>query len=228
MGMRLQPQQRFEGSDTGPSPCVLLLVDWSNPLDHEGAEALAAPALAAARATAHLKSRLVSMGVQCIYANDNYGLWRSDFRDLVATCRQRGGASAAIAELLAPRSGDMAVVKPRHSAFYETPLQLLLQRLEAREIVLAGLASEWCVLFSAMDAYERGYSVWVPQDCIASGSREQHVAAVRYLEDVLQVKVDATEPSAARSGPAAAMRASNAPATLPGLYGAGPRGAAAQ
>jgi len=221
MAMRLQPQQRFEGSEAGPSPCALLLVDWINPLDHDGAEALAPPALAAARATARLKSRLVSMGVQCIYANDNYGLWRSDFRELVANCRQRGGASAAIADLLAPRSNDMVVVKPRHSAFYETPLQLLLQQLEVREIVLAGLASEWCVLFTAMDAYERGYSVWVPQDCMASESREQHLSAVRYMRDVLRVKVDAAEPAAARGGAPAAMRASNAPPTLPGVFGRG-------
>lgn len=198
MGMRLQPQQRFAGADAGPSPTVLLLVDWINPLEHDGAEDLAQPALAAAQATARLKSRLASMGVQCIYANDNYGLWRSDFRDLVANCRQRGGASAAIADLLAPRSGDMAVVKPRHSAFYETPLQLLLQQLETREIVLAGLVSEWCVLFSAMDAYERGYSVWVPQDCMASASDDEHRAAVRYMRDVLKVKVDASETSPRR------------------------------
>ena len=50
-------------------------------------------------------------------------------------------------------------------------------------IVLAGLASEWCVQFTAMDAYLRGYSVWVPQDCIASASEEDHAAAVRYLRD---------------------------------------------
>jgi len=226
--MRLQPQQRFEGSDTGPSPCVLLLVDWINPLDHEGAEGLVQPALAAAKATARLKSRLAAMGVQCIYANDNYGLWRSDFRDLVAGCRQRGGASAAIADLLAPRSNDMAVVKPRHSAFYETPLQLLLQQLETREIVLAGLSSQWCVLFTAMDAYERGYSVWVPQDCIASESCDQHEAALRYMKDVLRLKVDAAEAGTARSGPPASMRAASALGSLPAAYGTAPRGAAAR
>lgn len=220
MGMRQQPHQRFEGSDAGPSPSVLLLVDWINPLDHEGAQALAGPALAAARATARLKSRLVSMGVQCIYANDNYGLWRSDFHELVANCRERGGASAALAELLSPRSDDMAVVKPRHSAFYETPLQLLLQQLEAREIVLAGLASEWCVLFTAMDAYERGYSVWTPQDCIASESTEQHVAAVRYMRDVLGVKVDPSEPVAQRTTDMD-FRSANAPVVRRDGVGAG-------
>jgi len=224
MMMRLQPQQRFDGSNAGPSPCVLLLVDWINPLDREGADALVEPALAAAQVTARLKSRLVPMGVQCIYANDNYGLWRSDFRDLVAGCAQRGGASATISDLLAPRSSDMAVVKPRHSAFYETPLQLLLQQLETREIVLSGLASEWCVLFTAMDAYERGYSVWVPQDCIASESRERHAAAVRYMKDVLRVKVDAAEP-VPPGRQTAARPASSVPGRPPATRGQASRGA---
>lgn len=216
MGMLLQPQHRFASAEAGPSPTVLLLINWFNPLERDGAGARAQPALAAAQATARLKSRLVSMGVQCIYANDNQGLWRSDFRDLVANCRQRGGASAAIADLLAPRGNDMAIVKPRHSAFYETSLQLLLQQLGTREIVLAGLASEWCVLFTAMDAYERGYSMWVPQDCMASASEDEHSAAVHYMRDVLKLKVDAAEP--AHRSTITAMRAASDTAA--------PRGAA--
>ncbi len=187
--MNAPARPRFSGVPSSDNPRVLLMVDWINPLDHEDAESLRQPALEAARKAAALKARLGAGGVQTIYANDNYGVWRSDFRTLVQQCRQRGGTSASIAELLAPDGNDIAVVKPRHSAFYETPLQLLLQQLNVREIVLSGVATEWCVLFTAMDAYVRGYTLRVPQDCIASASAERHRAAIKYMSDVLGASV---------------------------------------
>jgi nicotinamidase-related amidase len=177
---------KFSGAPAaGPSPSVLLLVDWINPLDHQGAERLSAPALDAARSAARLKARLTRRGVQCVYANDNNGVWQSDFKTLLQHCRRRGGARAEIAALLEPQSSDIAVLKPRHSAFYETPLQLLLQQLRAREIIVSGLATEWCVLFTVMDAYVRGYSLRVPRDCSASASARRHDAAVSYMSEVL-------------------------------------------
>ena len=187
-------QPRFSGAPS-ESAQVLLLVDWINPLTHAGADPLRRPALDAARRTARLKQRLTRSGVQSIYANDNYGVWRSDFRTLLKQCSESGGEAAEIAALLAPARNDITVVKPRHSAFYETPLQVLLQQLKARELVIAGVASEWCVLFTAMDAYVRGYSLWVPSDCIASASREHHAAAVNYLGKVLGADVTPSVPS---------------------------------
>ena len=192
-------QPRFAGAPSA-SVRVLLLVDWINPLTHAGSDKLRQPALAAARCTARLKQRLTRTDVQSIYANDNYGIWRSDFHTLLEQCREGGGEAAEIAGLLAPASNDITVVKPRHSAFYETPLQLLLQQLKARELVIAGVASEWCVLFTAMDAYVRGYSLRVPSDCIASASRENHAAAVNYLGKVLGADVTPSEPSETTSG----------------------------
>jgi nicotinamidase-related amidase len=181
---------RFDGAPANGSPTALLLLDWINPLAHEDAEGLREPARLAARTAAQLKRRLTDLGVQAIYANDNYGVWRSDFRAVLVTCLARGGASAEIARTLAPTSEDIAVLKARHSAFYETPLQLLLQQLGVRQLVLVGLATEWCVLFTAIDAYVRGYSLWVPQDCVASASGERHDAAVTYMHEVLGARVD--------------------------------------
>jgi len=188
---------RFSGVPLAPSATVLLLVDWINPFDHEDARALDAPARAAARNTVRLRARLGRSGVQAIYANDNYGIWRSDFRGLIRRCRAAGGASAAITRLLPPRHDDIAVVKSRHSAFYETPLQLLLQQLKARELIITGVSTEWCVLFTAMDAYVRGYRLRVPQDCVASAFPERHAAALTYMSETLGADVSASPPGVA-------------------------------
>jgi len=174
------------------SPTVLLLVDFINPLNFEGAQALAPAAVAAARAAARLRRRLHGTPAQTVYANDNYGVWHSDFRALWQHCRGAGGAAAELARALPPRQRDFTILKPRHSAFYATPLDLLLRQLRCRRLILAGLAADNCVLSSAMDAYLRGYALWVPADCTAAESEEIRDQALALMKRVLKADVRPT------------------------------------
>lgn len=176
----------------GESRTTLLLVDFINPLEFPAARRLARPALAAARAAARLKARLREAGVQAVYANDNYGGWQSNFQSVYARCVAAGGVPAEMARLLAPGPDDITVLKPRHSAFFATPLQLLLEQLKAERLVLVGLATDLCVLFSALDAHVRGYQLWVPRDCVAAESPQRQRDALRYMESVLGVHTKAS------------------------------------
>jgi nicotinamidase-related amidase len=176
-----------------PSQRVLLLVDFINPLAFPGAEDLAAAAVEAARATAALKERLAAEGVVTIYANDNYGVWQSDFHSLVSACLGMEGPPGEIARLLYPQAEDLTILKPRHSAFYASPLELLLTEMQARELVICGLATDMCVQLTAGDAFLREYKAWVPADCTAAESSEAKAASLAYMADVL--KCD-TAPSA--------------------------------
>lgn len=185
---------------------VLLLVDFINPLDFPGADQLAGPALEAARATARLKAHLSAQGVPTIYANDNYGAWQSDFRSLVSGCRQREDASGEIARLLAPHASDLAILKPRHSAFYGTPLELLLAEIGARELVVCGLATDMCVQMTAADAFLREFACWVPSDCTAAETEEARRASLAYMETVLKCEV---RPAGTGSQESATAAASN-------------------
>jgi nicotinamidase-related amidase len=163
------------------SPTVLLLVDFINPLDFDGADALAPSALAAARATARLRREAARSGVQTLYANDNYGVWRSDFKALWSRCRASRGAAGTIARLMKPRREDLAILKPRHSAFYGTPLELFLHDLDVKRLVLAGIAADSCVLMTACDAHVRGFDVHVPADCVASPDPDDARQALELL-----------------------------------------------
>ena len=116
---------------------ALILIDWINPLNFPGAEKLAPPALAAARATARLRDRLESERATVVFANDNYGDWQSDFQDMVAECSLGDGISGEIARLLAPRPGDVTLLKPRHSAFFCSALELLLKEMGAKDLILS-------------------------------------------------------------------------------------------
>lgn len=183
------------------SPRVLVLIDWINPLNFPGAEKLARPALAAARATARLRERLEGEKVAVVYANDNYGSWQSDFQSLVAQCRARDDTSGEIARLLAPRPRDITLLKPRHSAFYGSALELLLKEMGARELVLSGLATDMCVQMTAADAFLRGFEgVWVPPECTAAETPQAKAASIRYMREVLKCDVRSMRSAVRRRG----------------------------
>lgn len=184
--------QRAKGTGLAPSCTVLLLVDFINPMRFPGAENLVPRALEAARATVRLKARLAKKGVTAIYANDNYGIWRSDFKDLIAACQALPGARGEIATMLAPADGDLTLLKPLHSAFHSTALAHLLHQLKTRELVIVGLAADMCVHLTAMDAYMRGFKVWVPRDCTAAESEEHKEVALRQLSQVLKCRIAAS------------------------------------
>ncbi len=175
--------------EVAKSETVLLLVDFINPLDFDGAEALQISAIAAARATAKLRRRMRADRLQCLFANDNYGVWHSDFKELWAKCSAAGGTPAKMARALRPARNDFTILKPRHSAFYSTPLDLVLRQLRCKRVVLTGLAADNCVLFTAMDAYLRGYSLWIPADCTAAESDEARKEALLHMQRVLKADI---------------------------------------
>lgn len=186
---------------------VLVLVDFINPLDFPGAERLLPGALRAARATARLKQRLAEAGVPAIYANDHYGTWHAEFSDVLRACQALPGARGQIARLLAPAPQDLTILKPRHSAFFATPLDLLLREMQASEIVLVGLATDMCVQLSTAEAYMHGYSAWVPADCTAAETPEAKRHALRHMATVMKCSVrSSTAGGTAQAGRVGAPR----------------------
>jgi nicotinamidase-related amidase len=181
--------RRISLTDLAPSATVLLLVDFVNPMNFVGADALAPSAQAAADTTARLRRHLDASGTQVVYANDNYGVWRSDFNALYERVRAVPGVAGAMAARLRPRQRDCTLLKPRHSAFYATPLDLLLRQLKCRRLVITGIAADNCIFFTAMDAYLRGYSIWVPQDCVAAESAADKAQALRLMQRALKADV---------------------------------------
>lgn len=165
---------------------ALLLIDFINPLDFPEAALLAPAAVEAARCTGHMARAARSRGIPVIYANDNFGRWRSDFPTLVSQLRRGSGPSASMARQLRPQRDDLALLKPMHSAFYGTPLDILLDKIGVRTLVLAGLATDICVQLSAADAFLRGFRVHVPQDCTAAETAQKKTMALTYMRDILK------------------------------------------
>ena len=166
---------------------ALLVVDMINPMEFPGAERLLRQAVRMLPALTRLKQRLKARGVPTIYVNDNFTHWLSDFRELVAICSQPESAGAALAQALAPEHDDYLVLKPRHSGFFATPLEVLLSQLGVCHVVVTGIAGDGCVLATAADAHMREFSVSVPADCCASISRARNDRALRVLREAMEL-----------------------------------------
>jgi nicotinamidase-related amidase len=179
----------LHGSAPDSHPVALLLVDVINPCDFAEADAFLRHALPAAEKIASLKRRATEAGVPVIYANDNFGRWRSDLDAVVRRCLEPGCKGKPLCEALRPAEDDYFVLKPKHSAFYSTTLDVLLRALGTRALVVCGFASNICVLFTANDAYMRDFRLAVPSDCVASNTTAENEAALSQMAKVLKADV---------------------------------------
>jgi nicotinamidase-related amidase len=171
------------------SGTALLLIDVINDLAFEGSAALVAQAEAMAARLSALKRRCAAAGMPTIYINDNFGQWRSDFRKTVAHCTARSSPGRRLSHRLRPTSRDSFVLKPKHSGFFDTTLDTLLEALRIRRVILTGIAGNICVLFTANDAYMRDFKIFAPADCIVSNTAADNDHALRQIETVLKGNV---------------------------------------
>lgn len=180
----------LHGNVPDKSSTALLLIDVINDLDFDGGRRLLDHALPMAGAIAALKRRARSHGVPVIYVNDNFGRWQSDLGKLLDHCLDDGCIGRPVVEMLMPDDHDYFVLKPKHSGFYSTTLAVLLDYLGVATVILTGLTTDICVLFTANDAYMRDYELVVPEDCVAAVDRDDHAHALAQIRSVL--KADTT------------------------------------
>lgn len=168
---------------------ALLLIDVINDLDFPGGEALLREALPAAHRIARLKQRAREAQVPVIYVNDNFGRWRSDFRQQVEHCLGPTSKGKTLASLLRPEQEDYFVLKPRHSGFYSTSLDVLLKQLDVSRLIITGFSTEICVIYTANDAYMRGFDLVIPSDCVAAESATASRNALKQMKRFLKAEV---------------------------------------
>ncbi|HEX7081850.1 MAG TPA: isochorismatase family cysteine hydrolase [Gammaproteobacteria bacterium] len=173
----------------GKARKALLLIDVINALEFDGGDQLLPSALEMADCIVALKDATYLRNVPTIYVNDNFSRWQSNFDLLVESSLESGVKGAPVIRKLVPDARDYHVLKPHQSGFFGTPLSLLLEHLEVSDLILAGLTTDRCVMFTAIDAYMRGYRIGVPSDCCAAIERRHHEDALGYIERVLKADV---------------------------------------
>ncbi|HEX8749087.1 MAG TPA: isochorismatase family cysteine hydrolase [Pyrinomonadaceae bacterium] len=180
----------LHGNVPDTSPVALLLIDVINDLEFDTGPELLKHAMPMARRLADFKRRAEEAGIAIIYVNDNFGKWQSDFNKLLSHCLKEDVCGKPLAELLKPAEDDYFVLKPKHSGFFSTTLDTLLEYLQAKTLILTGLTGDICVLFTANDAYMRDFNLVIPSDCVASSDPEANEHALELMARVL--KADTT------------------------------------
>jgi nicotinamidase-related amidase len=158
----------LHGNVPDKAEVALLLIDVINDLEFSDGEALLRHALPMAEKLAELKRRAKAEKVPVVYVNDNFGRWQSDFKKILAHCLDSDVRGRPVAEMLKPEEDDYFVLKPKHSGFFSTTLDILLDYLGVKTLILTGLTGDICVLFTAHDAYMRDFNLVIPSDCVAS------------------------------------------------------------
>ena len=175
----------LHGSAPDKHEIALLLIDVINDFDFPEADQLLKHARPMARNLLRLKRRAQKAGVPVVYVNDNFGRWKSDFRRTVDHCA-RHGRGRDIVKLLQPEESDYFVLKPKHSGFFSTTLETLLRYLETQTLILTGIAGNFCVLFTANDAYMRDFNLFVPSDCAVSNTKKENESALMLMKKFLK------------------------------------------
>lgn len=188
---RTTPQRRSRRPSVAipASGTALLLIDVINDLAFPDSEPLVRQAVEMAPRLAALKQRASRSGIPTIYINDNFGQWRSDFRQTVAHCVRQSSPGRVVSRRLRPHARDFFVLKPKHSGFFDTTLDTLLDALKIRRLILTGIAGNICVLFTANDAYMRDFAIYAPADCIVSTVQADNDFALRQIATLLKGNV---------------------------------------
>jgi nicotinamidase-related amidase len=167
---------------------ALLIVDVIQDFDHVDGERLLESFRARHAQIVAALERARDEGIPVIYANDNRGVWDGNAPRLVE--QALAGRGGELISTVAPREGERFLVKPRYSAFDHTPLDLILRELGVERILLAGAATEMCVVQTAIDAREEGLKVTILAYACATTDERMEELAFEYAEHVVGAVVE--------------------------------------
>jgi nicotinamidase-related amidase len=170
---------------------VVIFVDIINDFNFPGGDKLLHHTESILPNLVKLKEQAKENDIPIIYVNDHYGLWQADFNKIIEQCKNK--YSENIIEAIKPDDTDYFLIKPQHSAFFQTPLQSLLTELNRNRLIIAGIAGDICILFTAKDAYMYKMDLHIPRNCMASEDQETNDYALYLMRSVMKANIDPIE-----------------------------------
>lgn len=192
MSEKSNGKELVETGNAKPS-AALLIIDMLSDFEFEDGDKLFKNACGIVDNIQKLKKQAKAKGIPVVYVNDNYGRWNEDFKSYIAKLRKDSEKARTILEKLEPAPDDHFVLKPQRSGFYATALAGLLMSLNASSVIVTGVTTDICILFTAHDAYMRGFYIHVPEDCCAAVEPEHHKYALDFLCRVADADTTASQ-----------------------------------
>jgi nicotinamidase-related amidase len=168
---------------------AVIIADMLNGYDHEDAEPLVESVKEQLPGIVELRDRAQESDALLVFVNDNHDAWEAGRQELIE--KALAGEHPELVEPIAPRDPVPFIAKGRHSAFYQTALDHLLRSEDVERLVLAGQVTEQCILYTALDAYIRGYDMVVPPDAVAHIDGELARAALKMMESNMHAELTA-------------------------------------
>jgi len=181
-------RSRLKGVLDMPGKALLVIDMVRDFIDADGKLSIGPAAAKVVRAVARKIDEARAAGWPVIYVCDRHTEDDSEFAMFPPHCIA-GTPGADVVDEIHPRPGDKVIAKRRFSGFFQTDLDLTLRELGVDEIVLVGVCTNICDLYTAADARMLNYKVTVPRDCVASFDEAAHEFALKEMERTLGVKV---------------------------------------
>lgn len=167
---------------------AVIFVDLINDFNFPGGDKLLSNTTDIIPNLVKLKTYAKENNIPVIYVNDHYGLWQADFNKIIEHCTN--DSSREIIETMKPDDDDYFLIKPQHSAFFQTPLHTLLTDLDRNRLIIAGIAGDICILFTAKDAYMYKMDLHIPKNCMASEEKDNNDYALYLMRSVMKADIE--------------------------------------
>jgi len=188
----MSKNEDLHGNAPDKSKTALLIIDMISDFEFVDGEKLFPHAETIAKNLVEFSKKVRKEKIPVIYVNDNFGKWRSDFKKQLKHSQSKSVRGHKIARMLTPKRDDYFVLKAKHSAFYSTTLDILLDYLGTQNLILTGVATDICILFTANDAYMRDFKLLIPRDCVAANEEKTNDETLKYLERILEADTTAS------------------------------------
>ncbi len=113
-------------------------------------------------------------GWPIVFATDAFGRQDFIFRGKMKPHSLAGSAGAEVIDALDRHTRDLWLPKPRFSAFFHTGLEHRLREMNVTLCAVAGVATHFCVLSTALDALSHDFKAVLLEDCSAAPTETLH------------------------------------------------------
>ena len=136
-----------------------------------------------------LLERETAAGSAILFVSDHHDPDDLEFRVFPVHCVKGTAEPEVIPELAGYLTGDNLIPKNRYSGFFNTDLSQRLEQLRPDQVIVCGVCTDICVLYTTADARNRDYAVAVPADCVATFDPAAHAWALGHLQNILGAQV---------------------------------------